>query len=190
MSRTYRKPAWYVKRSDVQEINREIAQRNKHLYFGFYYAGVRQRKPKKQYEEEVRKAQEKCDREIENARELGKPTYTLDIRQTYDCNRVPRIRWEFYKKPLYTPAFISRYVYIKKPLDYNDIVEEVMEERHRLQRDGNMSETGRRTGFKKDAASTVRRANKNFCYKVMKGEWENDPYPIRKQGKTLAWDYW
>lgn len=73
----------------------------------------------------------------------------------------------------------------------DEMIAESEAEYAKLTRDGYRSSAAQNTGFKKQAATIVRRENARFCHKVVRGEDIDDvSYPVTKQGKSCIWDWW
>lgn len=72
-----------------------------------------------------------------------------------------------------------------------ELVAEAKREWAKLKRDGVYSDTGACSGFKRAAADKCRLGNKRLCRKILRGEARDDePYPIRREGSGLAWNFW
>jgi len=80
---------------------------------------------------------------------------------------------------------------IQVDVTYEEVVAEAKEKFAKRSRDGYWNETSRNTGFKKEATRILRRANKRLTQDIMRDEdWEDIPYPNRKNGKACRWNWW
>lgn len=89
------------------------------------------------------------------------------------------------------PPHASRWKRVEIDWPIDEARKEFGEEYDSQVRDGYLCDTGRNTGFKREAKRTLRRANREFCKKVMIDEdWEDEVLPDRYLGKALKWNWW
>jgi len=88
------------------------------------------------------------------------------------------------------PPFVYNKYKIQVPWTREDVINDAIDVWNSWLRDGALSETSRNTGFKQQAARTVRRANKRLSTVLLKGEAYDTPYPGYYLGKTHVWDWW
>ena len=172
MSRTTRKPRWYVEHTDASYINREIARHTRRPY-----KTVKVRKSDEEYEADFARDLERYREEI--AANGGTPYYK---------------RWSCWSK-MYIDCEIrrpwaNRHRYKRVPYSVDDCIEDAKRERKKLTRDGSMSESGRRTYFKHLAKKEVRYEWKRMKTAILKDE-EYDRYcPHDRLGKKHVWSVW
>lgn len=107
----------------------------------------------------------------------------------------PRQAYEFYKnmKFRYSRWGFSREWMKKYEMSDKELWDKAHHEYNKQLRDGRagLTNTVVNTGFRKEAATTLRRENKKFCKKVLDDDrWEDMPLPSRKSGKKHIWDWW
>lgn len=183
MSRTYRKPAYYVEQSDVSYANRELQWHRRRLSQvrpgGTGYL-KRVKKDPEQYQRECDQAQAEFQLKVE---QNGGSLYYM-----YTCPWLGTTR-----ELTLRPRYVSRYQYVPdQPPSDQQVIDNAVAERRKMTRDGVYSETAQRSGFKRDATRVVRRANKKYCRDVVNDDntWEDYPYPTRKLGKHMKWNWW
>lgn len=174
MSRTHRKPRWYVEHSDASFINRELS-----YYVRRPYRMVKRRKSDEEYRRQCDKAMQE---HLEDVRKNG-PT---ELVRTY-CWADSSVK--FVERPK-QPRWVSRHYYERVDYSVDECIADALKERKELTRDGKMSESGRRTGFKKTAAKEVRREWRKMKQKILKGEDYDKYYPHDKIGKKFVWSFW
>lgn len=184
MSRTYRKPAYYVEHSDVSYANRELARHHQMVAHSRPWGGTgyakKVRKDQKLFEQQLAEAKAEFDQKV---KDNGGSIY-----YTHICPwRREKVRAEI------RPNYVSRFQWISiDPPSEQQVIATALAKRKKMTRDGHWSETTPRSGFKYDAKKTVRRANKALCKAVVSGDemWEDKPYPTRKLGKHHVWSWW
>lgn len=187
MSRTYRKPRWpNVELSEVEYINRELK-----------WVRGQQRAV---YERVANK--ERYDSALKTWRSDVK--YYAWLVKTYADSSRPDAQ-EYYeryvatlnnllkKKPKQEQYFSLNITYV--PYTDDDVekcISDSKKEYKKYTRDGRFSETSRRTGYKKDSAKIIRRANRKLEHDVIVGneEWKHHSYPDRHLGKPKIWNWW
>lgn len=161
MSRTTRRPKFYIKTSETKHINRDVASA---LRFPNFYIRVRM-------------TEQELEEEYQRNVERYKTSATV-FTYYYYRNEVPTRRTSGYKR-----------VAIEKSMD--EVIAESKRDFATYTRDGKWNETGRNTGFKQAAAKCVRRANARFCSTVLRGEEYDDTiYPHEHLGDELVWNFW
>jgi hypothetical protein len=173
MSRTTRKPKFYIDESDVEDLNSELDHWYRHPT-----TRVRKRKSKEDIVATIAKVEAEYQAEIAAN---GGRTMKL-IRRNWpprlDCVEIRR-------------GYITYWEYVVVELTYEDVVKESTQKRARMQRDGCWNETGRNTGYKGATKRELRRRNKDICRRVINEEdCDAMVYPIRKEGKAHRWDWW
>ena len=172
MSRTYRNPStrhWGCE-TRTQQINFEINRWNRHPY-----KTVKFRKNKEEWEAECLAAKAAFDKEVA---ELG-PT-----RLVWSCSKKEYFP---YPRVWYKP---SKYRYKRVPYTLEEAIEDGKRTWEKRHRDGYLTESGRKSGFRHDSALSLRRRNKRFCSGVMHGkDLEDNPYPHRREDKCKIWDW-
>ena len=173
MSRTTRKPRWYVEHSDVSFINSDkVHNYNRETYV------QKVRKTREEYERDLEEADARYWREMET-----------------EGPEILRYSW-MERKYVYVPRprpHVSRYHYIRRPYtqaDFEADIERAKEERKKLTRDGSMSESGRRKYYKRLAKKEVRNEWKRMKARIMKGDDYDQFWPHDKLGKTFIWEVW
>lgn len=172
MARTHRKVRWLGKKSKEMYIKDALCRDLLHPY-----RFQKKRRPKGEYE---RLYEESC-REYEAAIEAngGSPFY--EYHSIWGGTVMGTIR----------PRYVSRFTYERVPLTREEMVQEWSDHYDKMHRDGSLNETSRKTGFKNEAKGHVRRRNKKFCKNVLAdNDWDDDPYPNRKEGKQFEWNWW
>lgn len=172
MSRTTRKPRWYVEHTDVSFINRELER-----YSRRPYKMAKVRKTDEEFDREMRREVRKYEEAVK--KNGGQTTY---------------LKWDFWCKRYVTreirKPWVSLYRYARVPYTIDECVEEAKREREKLTRDGNMSMSGRRKYFKYLAKKEVRSEWRNMKQKILKGE-DYDKYcPHDRLGKKHIWSVW
>ena len=161
MSRTTRRPKFYLKTSETKHINRDIASA---IRFSNHYIRVRM-------------TEEELDTEYQ--RRLSR----------YSENGHWVLFWRISEEPPVRRTKGYKHVAVEKNMD--EVIAESKRDFATYTRDGKWNETSRNTGFKRAAASCVRRANKRFCYAVIRGEeYEDTIYPHEHLGDYLVWSFW
>lgn len=182
MSRTYRKPRWVVEETDETYIDRQL-----NLERRFPTVWQRVRKTKEEYEADYAKAKAEFDEDIRKNGPYAH-RWILDL-ASYNAKIGFTRTYTQYEKHFFPPSKYKR-IKIDPPSD-EDTIAKAKAWRSKLTWDGTCTETTRRSGFKKDAAHEVRRSNKRFCDKIVRDDdWEDDPYPIRKEGSHYKWSWW
>lgn len=89
---------------------------------------------------------------------------------------------------------IPKYFYVRelKDVSKDEVIKDATKYYNSFFRDGVGSETSRRTGFKKQAARIVRRANRCLEKNIVKGndDWNNYAYPNHHDGDFCSWNWW
>jgi len=149
MSRTTRRPKFYIETSETKEIQTAIARAKRNPYI------------------RVRKTQEE-----------------LDQKYQYMLENYPEYAHMHY-------GVIRGYKQVRIEVDIDAVTEKAKREFATYTRDGKWVMSGKNTGFKQAAASCVRRANKQFCNAVIRGEdIDNKIYPHEHLGDYLVWSFW
>lgn len=171
MSRTYRKPRFVRELGEIQHINRTLAHHRLHPY-----ETVRVDKPKEQYEAELEEARLEHLAAIRSAKKgVG---YAALIHRLTDFRNI-RCRW------------VSKDIWVRVHITEEQAIRKARNEYARHRRDGHWNETSRNTGFKKQAARTLRLADSRFERLVLSGEEHDDTvYPGTHLGKVHIWDWW
>lgn len=189
MSRTTRKPLHFLEENEETYIKRQINRRIWKKDPLFHTNTIRRKKPIDEYEAECEVANAEYNELLKRASydDYGRPY----VGKTFDS------RWEFGKlvRRLYPKyikqRYVARYHWIDIPWSVEQEIEELREQYREFTRDGHWNETGKNTGFKHAAAGCVRRANKQFCNAVMRGEdVDNKIYPHEHLGDYLVWSFW
>jgi len=180
MSRTTRRPKFYLKTSETKHINRDIARA---IRFPDHYIRVRMT------EEELDTEYQRNLVEFERVKKTSFFALYFYLSQHYSA--------DYYKekcdsimahKPTRRTKGFKR-VAVEKSMD--EVIAESKRDFATYTRDGKWNETSRNTGFKRAAASCVRRANKRFCSAVIRGEeYEDTIYPHEHLGDYLVWSFW
>ena len=161
MSRTTRRPRFFLKTSETKEIQRDIARA---IRFPNYYIRV----PMTEQELE-----ELYQRQLKQYAETG--TWV-----TY---------WPYRSEPPVRKTSGYKRVEVEKCMD--EVIAKSKRDFATYTRDGKWNETGKNTGFKQAAARRVRRANSQFCSAVIRGEeYDNTIYPHEHLGDDLVWSFW
>jgi hypothetical protein len=147
MSRTTRRPKFYIETSETKEIQLAIARAKRNPY--------------------IRKTQEELDQHYQ-----------------YMLKNYPEYAHMHYRAT-------RGYKQVKIEVDIDAVTEKAKREFATYTRDGKWAMSGKNTGFKEAAASCVRRANKQFCNAVIRGEdIDNKIYPHNHLGDYLVWSFW
>lgn len=161
MSRTTRRPRFYIKTSEIKELNCDIARA---IRSPTHYIRVRMT------EQEL---EEQYQRQLKRYAETG----TWVEYWPYRCEPPVR-KTSGYKR-----------VEVEKRMD--EVIAKTKRNFATYTRDGKWNETGKNTGFKQAAARCVRRANSRFCSTVIRGEeYDNTIYPHDHLGDYLVWSFW
>lgn len=172
MSRTYRKPRWYVEHSDASFVNFQLS-----MYRSVQY--IRVRKPSDQYREEYNRAVIEFEHDVKlNGPNEQRMMYSWVEKRSASIS-VPKV--------FYPP---SRYWYKEVPYSVDQCIKEALDKRKEQTRDGYLSETPRRSGYKKDSAREVRREWNKMKHKIINDEDYDSFYPADKIGKKYTWTYW
>ena len=172
MSRTHRKPRWYVEHTDASYINRELEYHTRRPY-----RLVKVRKTDEEFDKEMAAA----IREYEAAvKKNGGSTTYVEWSRWCECYVTREIR-----KP-----WVSRHRYERVPYSVDECIEDAKKERAKLTRDGNMSESGRRKYFKYLAKKEMRSEWRNMKQKILKGEDYDEYCPHDRLGKKHVWSVW
>lgn len=173
MSRTYRKPDYYICYSDVAHINKELD-----YYFHRPYQSVWVKKTQEEYEHDLQCARKEYEKRI--AENGGHTEYFVWSRlfKRYETRTI-RERW------------VGRKRRVQIPYTREECIADALEERAEMQRDGHWSDTSRSSGFRNDCARALRRKNRRLCHNIIADqEYDHQPYPSRKEGKAKIWDWW
>lgn len=171
MSRTNRKPKWYREHNEVSFINNSTRWDKDYEYLSV-------RRPMETIRAERKAAQDKYDAEVK----ANDGTDFLYMRKSL---------WSDREYPIYIRKdYVRTHDRVKVLRTKQYFEEKARKEFHALTRDGTHSETAQRTGFKKQSAKVVRRANKRFCDLVLNNEWDEVPQPNGKEGDTHIWSWW
>lgn len=169
MSRTIRKTDYISTRSRISHRNRELEY--------YYRRGFEKTIKVRRTEEEYNILESKVNSK-----------YQEELKEYYKkINSVNPLYWFTIRKP-YEP-YVSKYKRVLVSITFEEVIAEADKEYLRWTRD-QWSETSRNSGFKRDAARTVRRANKSYCKKVLQDEWEELVAPNGHEGDHLIWNYW
>lgn len=161
MSRTTRRPRFYLKTSEIKEINRDITRA---IRCPTHYIRVRMT------EQEL---EELYQRQLKRYVETG--TWVE--------------YWPYRSEPPVRKTSGYKRVAVEKRMD--EVIAESKRDFATYTRDGKWNETGQNTGFKRAASRCVRRANARFCSSVIRGEeYENKIYPHDHLGDYLVWSFW
>jgi hypothetical protein len=173
MSRTTRKPKFYIDESDVAKINQALDDWHRRPT-----TRVRKRKNKDEYAAEMAKAESEYQAEI-----TANGGNTMKLILTYWPRHLSLV--EIHRN------YVFRWKYETVELSYDDVVNNTMQTRAKMQRDGCWTETSRNTGYKGSTKRELRRRNKEICRHVIAEEdFDAMVYPIRKEGKSHVWDWW
>lgn len=171
MSRTHRRPRFVRDESEVQYINRVLDS-----HYRCPRRAVRVRKPQEQYDAEVRAAHEEWLAMIAAAKKGTDFNSALHRLTNF---RNIRERWV----PRWTRVLVEE--------SEQQVIAEARASYARRTRDGHWNETGRNWGFKRQAARTLRRADRAFESMILRGEDHEDVlYPGPHLGKKFIWDWW
>jgi hypothetical protein len=192
MSRTYRKPSLVVEQGKVHYINDRIGRG--HRYSGMLKKTVKRRKPRDQYEAEYKTAYDTAwaayDADLARASydDLGRPF--IGYRRDY-WNR-GNIQASLVPNYIYEPrVYVSKYYYETIEETRAECVERYSKEYDSYVRDGKLSESGRKTGFKEASTKVTRIANKNLVRRIIKDEeFDHLAYPNHHDGDYLRWSFW
>ena len=161
MSRTTRRPRFYLKTSEIKEINRDIAYA---ISRPTHYIRVRMTDAE---------LEEQYQRQLKRYKETG--TW-VDY-------------WPYRSEPPVRKTHGYKRVAVEKRMD--EVIAKSKRDFATYTRDGKWNETNKNTGFKQAAAKTVRRANTRFCSQVKRGEeYEDKIYPHEHLGDHLVWSFW
>lgn len=169
MSRTKRKPAWYVEHSDVSYTNRVLARQRQKL--------VKKKRTAEELAQAQANAQKFYQREI--AENFGSTTKSV---YSYYHQRWVEVEIR--------PPHVPKYRYEIVGLTVEEQIAEAKLDRQRFTRDGNMSETGRRSGYKRASTKLVRREWRCMEHNILKDLDYDQFNPSDHIGKQLIWDYW
>ena len=140
-------------------------------------------KPEKQYRKELAAAEKEYDDKVAAnggnnfyQKKIGKSVYTFYIYKPWVGRKIRKTRIRSEEEQLQK---------------YNEEIEKLKKEWAKFTRDGRWSETACNQGFKHEAKKIVRRANKNFCHKVMKDlDYDDEAYPNGHEGDHSVWNWW
>lgn len=182
MSRTTRRPKFYIETSEIKEINRDLARA-----YRTPYKSIRVRMTDEELEADYQYRLARYEQRKQEAKRtfwwyvdngLSDPKHWSAQSYTTMCGEPPVRYSRAYKR-------------LTVPKDIDEVIAESKRDFSTYTRDGKWNETGRNTGFKKTAAKCVRRANKHFCNAVMRGEEvDNKIYPHEHLGDYLVWSFW
>lgn len=181
MSRTTRRPKFYIETSETKHIQRDIA-----LAIRYPNTYIRVPKTEQELDEEYQRAVHR----YEEAKKQARRSYWW-----YLDNAFGDEHWCMRQYHSSIPTVPVRHTHGTKRVAIEKSMDEVIAESKRdfstYTRDGKWNETGRNTGFKQAAAKCVRRANKRFCSAVIRGEdVDNKIYPHEHLGDYLVWSFW
>jgi len=161
MSRTYRKPLWYLETSEKYLVERELRWLVNHDY----RRRARVRRPVEEYEALLVEAQKKFDEKV--AANGG----SLEIEYFCPWMEEVRTRW-IYKD------HVSKYKSVWIPDTVEEAIQRGKDEYARLTRDS-AYKYSRNWRDRHRNADTQRRANKNFCKRVVKDVevWDDESAP-------------
>ena len=171
MSRTTRKPQWYSEHSEVSFINWELRYQRDYEYVSY--------------------RRNKTEREKE--RKAAETKYVAEVAANGGSNILGyrKSAWSNTEYPIYIRKdYVASHYRVKVPRSKEYFINKAKNKYKVLTRDGAMSETSNRSGFKKDSAKAVRNANKRFCVRVLKDEWDEIPQPNGHEGDYTAWTWW
>lgn len=188
MSRTTRKPRFFIEESEETYIKRQLSSHYRRWNKGNNYSTkwVRQRKSDEQYKAECEVVMREYNEKLKEA--------------TYDsCGRphIVKYSWSFYTREygptyvyLYKPK-VPRYKRVQISWSVEQEIEELKKQYRKFTRDGHWNETGRNTGFKKAATKTIRLANRRLANKIMsEQDYDHLSYPNEHDGDYLRWAFW
>lgn len=172
MSRTYRKPKWYIQHSDVSYANRELARHTR-----FPYKTVKVKKT----EEEMKRDMDRAENEYkQKIKDNGGKTQYLSwswCKKKYEMVDIPK-------------PYVHPYKYVKVDVNVDDVISNANLERAEYTRDGKMSETSRNKLYKRFSKKEVRNEWKKMRHKVMRGEDYDAFNPCDAIGKQHIWNVW
>lgn len=168
MSRTYRKPQWYVENNDVSHEN--------HYLRGFNGTKRERRlKPVEQYKAECEAADRRYD---DICRKEGK--YVT--------------RWHWLERryvEITRPRFyVSKFIYTTVPYSIEEARIDAKAQRDSYTRDGALKDGTRRKQYKNLSKKAVRNEWKKMKNKIMKDENYDAHYPHDQLGKKYIWAVW
>lgn len=182
MSRTYRKSSLTEEQSEITFVHNRVHRLEVRPYPRF----VKRKKPKEVYQQELAEATLQAENEYNDKLKVAKLDETGKPYVGYKV-----LDYTLFKNYIYPPrVYVTRFIYEEKVFDKDAEVEETKKEYRSFMRDGVLSETGRKTGFKEFCTVKLRRKNKVFCHKVLKDTWDNECYPEPHETDYARWNFW
>ena len=161
MSRTTRRPKFYLTTSETNEIMRDLERAIRIPYKSI----------------KVPLTEEELDKE-----------YARRVKQYKESGYWAYYWPQHFEAPI-RPTKLYKRVQVEK--DIEEVITKAKANFATYTRDGKWNETGRNTGFKYAAKKQVRKANKRFCKVVLQDQdYDNITYPHDHLGDYLVWCFW
>lgn len=172
MSKTYRKNSWASTFKNEESYAKDRCQGRL-----VTHRTIKVRKTREEYDRDIKAAEARYHAKI---KENGGEYYRA---------------WDWWTKEYVIRKiqldYVSHYYYKRIPYPIEEQMKDRKEEFRRFFRDGVWNETTRNQGFKHDAKKATRRANKEFCHKVMKElDYDDEAYPNGHEGDKFVWSWW